>query len=238
MQHRTFGQTGLGVSAIGFGCWETGGYYGQIDDTEIVQTIHKALDLGINCFDTAQAYGMGKSEQLLARGLGERRKDIILVTKWAIGYNDTLSDRDSRAARAKRSIETSLQHLNTDYIDVYLAHWPDQRHHRDAKDRRHGRDQLHRRHPAQQRGSTQDAFQSTRFAHDRERRPDGSPLREPRCDGNGHRRALLHRRIGIRIAARWSRPLDPVHEEAAERTPFKPRKMPKLNAIDSSVRDW
>ena len=61
MQYRPFGQTGLDVSAIGFGCWEMGGSYGHIDDTEIVQAIHKALDLGSNCFDTAQAYGMVKS---------------------------------------------------------------------------------------------------------------------------------------------------------------------------------
>jgi aryl-alcohol dehydrogenase-like predicted oxidoreductase len=87
------------------------------------------LDLGITCFDTAQGYGFGKSEQLLAKGLGARRKDIILVTKWGIGYNDALTDkgRDSRAARAKLSIETSLKHLNTDYVDVYLIHWPDRR---------------------------------------------------------------------------------------------------------------
>lgn len=129
VQYRSFGQTGLDVSAIGFGCWELGGAYGHFEDTEVIQAIHKALDLGINCFDTAQAYGMGRSEQLLAKGLSDRRKDIILVTKWAIGYNDTLSDRgrDSRAARSKLSIETSLKHLGTDYVDIFLIHWPDRR---------------------------------------------------------------------------------------------------------------
>ncbi len=129
MQYRPFGRTGLDVSAIGFGCWELGGSYGQFDQDAVVSAIHRALDLGINCFDTAQGYGFGRSEQLLAKGLGERRKDIILVTKWGIGYNDVLTDkgRDSRAARAKLSIETSLKHLNTDYVDVYLIHWPDRR---------------------------------------------------------------------------------------------------------------
>lgn len=129
MHYRPFGRTGLEVSAIGFGCWELGGSYGHFDDTEVVSAIHRALDLGITCFDTAQGYGFGKSEQLLAKGLGARRKDIILVTKWGIGYNDALTDkgRDSRAARAKLSIETSLKHLNTDYVDVYLIHWPDRR---------------------------------------------------------------------------------------------------------------
>lgn len=129
MLYRPFGQTGLDVSAIGFGCWELGGHYGDFDDTEVIGAIHKALDLGINCFDTAQGYGFGKSEQLLAKGLGDRRKDIILVTKWGIGYNDAITEkgRDSRAARCKLSIETSLKHLDTDYIDVYLVHWPDRR---------------------------------------------------------------------------------------------------------------
>lgn len=129
MQYRPFGRTGLQVSAIGFGCWELGGSYGHFDDSEVISAIHRALELGINCFDTAQGYGFGNSEQLLAKGLGDRRKDIILVTKWGIGYNDALTEkgRDSRASRAKLSIETSLKHLNTDYVDVYLIHWPDRR---------------------------------------------------------------------------------------------------------------
>jgi aryl-alcohol dehydrogenase-like predicted oxidoreductase len=129
MEYRAFGRTGLKVSAIGFGCWELGGSYGHFDDSEVIHAIYRALDLGINCFDTAQAYGFGNSEKLLARGLGTRRKDIILVTKWGVGYNDALSakGRDSRAARARLAIETSLQHLRTDYIDVYLIHWPDRR---------------------------------------------------------------------------------------------------------------
>ncbi len=116
MQYRSFGQTGLNVSAIGFGCWELGGSYGHFDDSEVISAIHRALDLGINCFDTAQGYGFGNSERLLAKGLGARRKDIILVTKWGVGYNDALSDkgRDSRAARVKLAIETSLTHLNTE----------------------------------------------------------------------------------------------------------------------------
>lgn len=129
MQYRPFGQTGLDVSVIGFGCWELGGSYGHFDDTEVVNAIHKALDHGINCFDTAQGYGMGRSERLLAKGLGDRRKDTVLVTKWGIGYNDAISEkgRDSRAARCKLAIEASLKHLGTDYIDVYLIHWPDRR---------------------------------------------------------------------------------------------------------------
>ena len=60
MEYRPFGRTGLEVSAIGFGCWEIGGGYGRIDETEFARAVGRALDLGINCFDTAEGYGMGE----------------------------------------------------------------------------------------------------------------------------------------------------------------------------------
>ena len=127
MEYRPFGRTGLEVSAIGFGCWELGGSYGHFDEGEVIAAIHKAMDLGINCFDTAEGYGMGKSEALLARGLGTRRKDVIAVTKVGIGYKDSgrEKDRDSRKGRITASVENSLRFLKTDYIDMYLIHWPD-----------------------------------------------------------------------------------------------------------------
>ncbi len=122
MEYRPFGKTGLDVSAIGFGCWELGGNYGYFDEGEVIAGIHKALDLGINCFDTAEGYGKGKSEALLARGLGNRRRDVIVVTKVGIGYADSGREkgRDSRRERIMASVENSLRFLNTDYIDVYL----------------------------------------------------------------------------------------------------------------------
>ena len=127
MEYRRFGSTGMDVSAIGFGCWELGGNYGHFEEDKVIAAIHKALDLGVNCFDTAEGYGMGKSEELLARGLGDRRKDIILVTKVGVGYNDSgrHKGRDSRRERIMESVENSLRFLNTDYLDVYLIHWPD-----------------------------------------------------------------------------------------------------------------
>lgn len=123
MEYRTFGKTSLQVSAIGFGCWEMGGTYGYFDEGEVIRAIHKAFDLGINCFDTAEAYGHGQSEKLLAKALGPRRKDIILVTKFGVRYEHR--NRDSSRARAMQSIEESLARLQTDYVDVYLVHWPD-----------------------------------------------------------------------------------------------------------------
>lgn len=101
MEYREFGQTGLEVSAIGFGCWEMAGSYGPFDESEMVAAVHRAFDLGITCFDTAQGYGAGQSERLLARALGPRRKDVILVTKFGIGYEH--GRNSSRSMRLGRS---------------------------------------------------------------------------------------------------------------------------------------
>jgi hypothetical protein len=125
MEYRSFGRTGLQVSAIGFGCWELGGQYGHYDESEVIAAVHRALDLGINCYDTAEGYGFGRSEELLARALGARRKEVILVTKFGIYQTDSLWWRDSSRAQALAAIERSLKFLQTDYIDVYLIHWPD-----------------------------------------------------------------------------------------------------------------
>ena len=126
MEYRPFGRTGLQVSAVGFGCWELGGQYGHYDESEVINAVQRALDLGVNCFDTAEGYGFGRSEELLARALGPRRKEVILVTKFAIYQNNEEQwYRDSSRATALAAIERSLKALNTDYVDVYLVHWPD-----------------------------------------------------------------------------------------------------------------
>jgi aryl-alcohol dehydrogenase-like predicted oxidoreductase len=125
MEYRPFGQTGMQVSAIGVGCWEIGGGYGSIEETQFIQAVHRALDLGINCFDTAEAYGFGASEQSLAKALGNRRKEAVVVTKFGVGYKEAPNFRDSSRQRVMASIEKSLQNLNTDYVDVYMVHWPD-----------------------------------------------------------------------------------------------------------------
>jgi aryl-alcohol dehydrogenase-like predicted oxidoreductase len=125
MEYRQFGRTGINVSAIGFGCWEISGTYGPIDAAQFDQAVQRALDAGINCFDTAEAYGMGISEQALARALGTRRRDVCLVTKFGVGYPEAPNRRDSSRARVMASIEQSLGNLNTDHVDVYLVHWPD-----------------------------------------------------------------------------------------------------------------
>src|ERR1019366_1432347 len=125
MEYRQFGRTDIKVSAIGFGCWEISGTYGPIDAAQFDRAVHRALDVGIDCFDTAEAYGMGISEQALARALGARRRDVRLVTKVGVGYPEAPNRRDSSRERIMASIEQSLRNLNTDHVDVYLVHWPD-----------------------------------------------------------------------------------------------------------------
>ncbi len=125
MEYRPFGQTGIEVSAIGVGCWEIGGGYGSIEEQEFIAAVHTALDQGITCFDTAEAYGFGASERSLAKALGDRRKDAVVVTKFGVGYKEAPNYRDSSRDRVMVSIEKSLKNLNTDYVDVYMVHWPD-----------------------------------------------------------------------------------------------------------------
>jgi aryl-alcohol dehydrogenase-like predicted oxidoreductase len=105
-----------------------GDRYGAIEDDEAVKAIHRALDRGVNCVDTAPAYGAGHSEEVVARALEQRRRDVILVTKCGVkapppGQLGPL--RDSSRANILREIDTSLKRLRTDWVDVLLVHWPD-----------------------------------------------------------------------------------------------------------------
>lgn len=125
MEYREFGRTGIQVSAMGFGCWEIGGGYGAIEADQFARAVQRALDLGVNCFDTAEAYGFGASERELGRALGSRRDEAVIVTKFGVGYPDKPRMRDSSPGRIAQSIEGSLTALGTDYVDIYLVHWPD-----------------------------------------------------------------------------------------------------------------
>lgn len=125
MEYRQFGQTGIQISAIGFGCWEIGGGYGSIEESEFIKAVNRALDVGINSFDTAEAYGFGASEKSLAKALGSRRKEAVITTKFGVGYPEAPNLRDGSRKRAMECIEKSLKALDTDHVDVYLVHWPD-----------------------------------------------------------------------------------------------------------------
>ncbi|MDQ6673286.1 MAG: aldo/keto reductase, partial [Chloroflexota bacterium] len=128
MQYRQLGNTGLTVSAIGFGCWEMGNPdYGRSDDNEMIAAVHRAIELGVTLFDTAPNYGFGGSEEVLGRALGARRKDIVLVSKVGITWDPvTMTTKfDGRYSTIKRINEESLRRLGTDHLDLVLMHWPD-----------------------------------------------------------------------------------------------------------------
>ena len=111
MEQRTFGSTDLTCSAIGFGTWELGTtQYGDIDIDEAVRAVHMAIDQGITLFDTAEVYGPYTSEELLARGLGNRRKDIVLVTKVGFVYHDDPEIRGDAAIAGRDAYGRKYHH--------------------------------------------------------------------------------------------------------------------------------
>jgi aryl-alcohol dehydrogenase-like predicted oxidoreductase len=123
MQRRTVGTSGLVVSAVGLGCNNFGG---RLDLAQTRAVVHKALDLGITLFDTADVYGGGGgSERMLGEILGPRRRDVVLATK----FGAQLDDAGRRAGASRRSVmaavDASLTRLNTTWIDLYQLHWPD-----------------------------------------------------------------------------------------------------------------
>ena len=126
MQYRRLGEAGPEISAIGFGCWETGGAYGAFDADEVDRAVGVALDLGVTLFDTARGYGAGRSEQLLGKALGGRRSEAIVVTKCGLPTRPGQKERrDSRYQSIIDDAEQSLRDLGMDYVDVLLQHWPD-----------------------------------------------------------------------------------------------------------------
>ncbi len=125
MEKRALGRQGLNVPALGLGCMSMSSVYGQADDTESLRVLHKALDLGINFWDTAQSYGPFKNEELLGRALkATRREDVVIATKFAWQFDATGKPvvLDSSPANIKKTTEESLKRLGTDYIDLYYQH--------------------------------------------------------------------------------------------------------------------
>jgi aryl-alcohol dehydrogenase-like predicted oxidoreductase len=126
MQKIKLGATDLEVSRICLGTWQFGGEWGAIDEDDAVATVARARELGIDFFDTAQAYGFGASEDLLARALrGVPREDVVLATKGGLRKEGGELLRDSSPAWLRAGLEASLRHLGTDYVDLYQVHWPD-----------------------------------------------------------------------------------------------------------------
>ena len=128
MEQRRFGDTDLVCSAIGFGTWEMSTtMYGEIDVQEASLAVNQAIDQGITLFDTAEVYGPYHSEEILAKALGNRRKEIVLVTKVGFVYDEEnkIIGRSSRDHYIIKRTEGCLKRMNTDVIDLMLIHWPD-----------------------------------------------------------------------------------------------------------------
>jgi aryl-alcohol dehydrogenase-like predicted oxidoreductase len=124
MQYRTLGNTNIQLSAIGLGCMSMNHAYGQPDDAESVATLEKAIELGINFWDTADIYADGANEELISRVLQPHRQKIFIATKFGfLGYSQGhMGSFDASPAHAKKAVENSLRRLKTDVIDLYYAH--------------------------------------------------------------------------------------------------------------------
>ena len=124
MQTRDLGTSGLKVSAIGLGCMGMSQSYGPPDDEESIRTLHRALDLGVTLIDTADAYGKGANETLVGRAIRERRREVVLASKFGLvpGPAGPATEVDARPERVKACCDASLARLGLDTIDVYYLH--------------------------------------------------------------------------------------------------------------------
>ncbi len=137
MQLRPLGQSEIPTSVIGLGTWNMGGWkWGGTDEAAAIDAIHASLDEGINLIDTAPAYGMGLSEEVVGKAIAGRRSEVVLATKcgivWHTNQGNYFFDQDNKpvhrylgAESIRYEVELSLKRLNTDYIDLYQTHWQD-----------------------------------------------------------------------------------------------------------------
>ncbi|MGW8185735.1 MAG: aldo/keto reductase [Desulfobacterales bacterium] len=123
LNERKLGRQGLTVSALGLGCMGMSQSYGAADESESMATIHRAIDLGVTFFDTAEAYGPYSNEELLGRGLKGRRDKVIIATKFGFRFEKgKIVGLDSRPEHIREVVEASLQRLDTDVIDLFYQH--------------------------------------------------------------------------------------------------------------------
>lgn len=124
MKTRKLGRNGPEVSAIGLGCMGMSAFYGGSDEAQSIEVIHRALDLGVTLFDTAEMYGPHTNEILVGKALKDRRDQAFIATKFGINYNEDRSRLlvDGSPANVRRAVEGSLQRLGVDHIDLYYLH--------------------------------------------------------------------------------------------------------------------
>jgi aryl-alcohol dehydrogenase-like predicted oxidoreductase len=131
---RKLGRSGIEVSTLGMGCWAIGGPswsgetalgWGEVDDAESIRAVNRALELGITFFDTANVYGAGHSERVLARALAGERTSVVIATKFNAVFEEStrqVTSSDSSPVGIRKACEASLGRLGTDYIDLYQFH--------------------------------------------------------------------------------------------------------------------
>src|SRR5258708_3394882 len=131
MQLRQLGNSDLKITPIGYGAWAIGGGnwiagWGPQDDNDSIASIQRALDLGINWIDTAAVYGLGRSEEVVARALKGRSNRTLIVTKCERVWDENRTVGGSLKAQSiRREVEQSLRRLQVDVIDLYQIHWPE-----------------------------------------------------------------------------------------------------------------
>lgn len=123
MKMRKLGRNGPEVSAVGLGCMGMSAFYGAADEAQSIAVIHRALDLGVTLFDTAEMYGPHTNEVLLGKALKGRRDEAFIATKFGINrQSDGSAVTDGSPANVRRAVEGSLSRLGVDHIDLYYQH--------------------------------------------------------------------------------------------------------------------
>ncbi|MBI5643077.1 MAG: aldo/keto reductase [Deltaproteobacteria bacterium] len=127
MEYKILGRTDLKISRMGFGCWAIGGHgYGAVDDNVSMKAVRRALERGINFFDTADVYGFGHSEEVLGEALGADKNSVVIATKFGVNWDKNGSTYiDCSPKRIQESIDGSLKRLKIDCIPLYQVHWYD-----------------------------------------------------------------------------------------------------------------
>ena len=127
MEFVDLGKTNLKISRLGVGTWAIGGFgWGRIDDSDSIAALRKAWDLGINFFDTADIYGFGHAEEIIAKALGGDRKKAMIATKFGVRRGlDGKTFKDISPKYAVEALDASLRRLKLDCIPLYQIHWPD-----------------------------------------------------------------------------------------------------------------